>query len=160
MTQPNVFGALVTEMWRCKISLCSGMSVWSQNLHSELLHPQNTLPSQSSTEFRQELLGSCWVYSDSLQRLGMDRASVFKAASGINANLCHKGLKVQGSGCLPPRSSSCTHLWQTDSCLHSSKYFLAPSIYTFMSLQNYLCFDFKSKIPRRLYNSVCYFTVW
>lgn len=154
MIYPNVFGALGPEMWHCKMSLCSGMCVWSQNLHSELPDPQNTLHNQTSTDFRQELLGLFWLPAKTRD------VFIFKVASGINANLCHKWLKVQGSGCLPPRSSSCTHLWQTDSCLHSSKYFLTPFIYTFMSLQNYLCFYFKSKIPRRLYNSVCYLTVW
>lgn len=44
---------------------------------------------------------SCWIYSDFLQKLEMYQASVFKVASGINANLCHKWLKVPNSG-LPP----------------------------------------------------------
>lgn len=44
---------------------------------------------------------SCWIYSDFLQRLEMYQASVLKVASGINANLCYKWLKVQDSD-LPP----------------------------------------------------------
>lgn len=86
----------VTEIWLCKISFFS----WDVYLKPATKSCYTT-KTPSIAKPTGILDRSYWIYSDFLQKLEMYQASVFKVASGINAKLCHKWLKVRDSG-LPP----------------------------------------------------------